>query len=217
MEVQQWLCKWLPDVLKQTEVLPSSELKICSKCCQGTQSLADNTYSLNNLSKRPPKHYQHKNQTTLFRTALPHPNYLRHTEGRVLSLIRLFATPRTVPCQAPLSMEFSRQEYWSGLPFPSPRNLPDPGIESHLSLSAPLKKSSNLRMVLGAQLCLTLFTSMDYGPPGSSVYGILQARILEWVAIPFTRGPSQSRDRTCVSCVSCIGKCILSHCATWDS
>ena len=38
-------------------------------------------------------------------------------------------TPWTVVCQAPLPMEFSRQEYWSGLPFPSPRDLPNPGIE----------------------------------------------------------------------------------------
>ena len=38
-------------------------------------------------------------------------------------------TPWTVACKAPLSMGFSRQEYWSGLPFPSPENLPDPGIE----------------------------------------------------------------------------------------
>ena len=43
--------------------------------------------------------------------------------------IILFATPQTVACQAPLSMEFSRQEYWSGLPFPPPGDLPDPGIE----------------------------------------------------------------------------------------
>ena len=41
----------------------------------------------------------------------------------------LFATPWTAACQAPLSMEFSRQEYWSGLPFPSPGDLPDPGIK----------------------------------------------------------------------------------------
>ena len=39
------------------------------------------------------------------------------------------ATPWTIACQAPLSMGFSRQEYWSGLPFPSPGDLPDPGIE----------------------------------------------------------------------------------------
>ena len=47
----------------------------------------------------------------------------------VLSHVRPFVTPWTVACQAPLSMEFSRQEYWSGLPFPSPGDLSDPGIK----------------------------------------------------------------------------------------
>ena len=47
----------------------------------------------------------------------------------LLSCVRLFVTPQTVACQASLSMEFSRQEYWSGLPLPSPEDLPDPGIE----------------------------------------------------------------------------------------
>ena len=46
-----------------------------------------------------------------------------------LSGVRLFATPRTVAYQAPLSMGFSRQEYWSGLPCSSPGDLPDPGIK----------------------------------------------------------------------------------------
>ena len=46
-----------------------------------------------------------------------------------LSCVRLFATPWTVAHQAPPSMGFSRQEYWSGLPFPSPGDLPDPGIK----------------------------------------------------------------------------------------
>ena len=49
---------------------------------------------------------------------------------------------------------------------------------------------------------------MDYSPASSSVYGILQARILEWVAIPFSRGSSQPRDQTWVSC---IGRQILYH------
>ena len=48
---------------------------------------------------------------------------------KLLSRVRLFATPRTVAYQTPPSMGFSRQEYWSGLPFPSPGDLPDPGIE----------------------------------------------------------------------------------------
>ena len=56
--------------------------------------------------------------------------------GIVLNCILLFATPWTVAHQAPLSMEFSRQEYWSGLPFPTPGHLPDPGIKP-TSLESP--------------------------------------------------------------------------------
>ena len=48
---------------------------------------------------------------------------------KLLSCVRLFVTPWTVVYQAPTSMEFSRQEYWSGLPFPSPGDLPNPGIK----------------------------------------------------------------------------------------
>ena len=51
------------------------------------------------------------------------------SEVKLLSCVRLFATPWTVAYKAPLSMEFSRQEYWSGLPFPFPGYLPDPGIK----------------------------------------------------------------------------------------
>ena len=64
--------------------------------------------------------------------------------------------------QAPLSLGFSRQEYWSGLPFPSPMHA------CLLSWS------------------LTLCNPMDSSPPGSSVHRILWARILEWVAISFS-------------------------------
>ena len=56
--------------------------------------------------------------------------YLRkEKKAKSLSYVRFFATPWTVAYQAPQSMEFSRQEYWSGLPFPSPEDLPDPGIK----------------------------------------------------------------------------------------
>ena len=54
------------------------------------------------------------------------------------------------------------------------------------------------------QSCLTLCDPLDCNPPGSSVHRILQARILELVAIPFSRGSSWPRDWTCISCVSCI-------------
>ena len=56
----------------------------------------------------------------------------------VLSHVWLFAVPWTVACQALLSMEFSRQEYWSGFPFPFPGDLPDPGIKLASPVSVEL-------------------------------------------------------------------------------
>ena len=53
-----------------------------------------------------------------------------------------------------------------------------------------------------AQLCPTLCDPVDCSPPGCSVHGILPARILEWVGIPFSRGSSQPRDLTLVSCTA---------------
>ena len=84
----------------------------------------------------------------------------------VLSHVQLFATPWTVARQAPLALGFPRQEYWSGLPFPSPGDLPDPGIEptspalqagslplSHQGgpqlFSVPVTTSSSLLMQVG--------------------------------------------------------------------
>ena len=80
-----------------------------------------------------------------------------------LSQVPLFATPWTVARQAPLSMGFSRQEYWSGLPFPTPRDLPDPGTEpmspalqalplSHRGSPIPLSIKSLLSCGDGVQL-----------------------------------------------------------------
>ena len=69
-----------------------------------------------------------------------------------------------VACQAPLSMEFFIQEYWSGLSFPSAEDLPNPETVSNCSL------------------------------PGSSAHGILHSRILGWIVISFCRGSSQPRD-----------------------
>ena len=57
--------------------------------------------------------------------------------------------------------------------------------------------------------CPILWDPMDCNPPGSSVHGILWARIQELVAISFSRGSSRPRDWTCVSCVSCIGRWVL--------
>ena len=60
-------------------------------------------------------------------------------------------------------------------------------------------------------VCLTVCDPVDYSPPGSSVHGILQARILEWVAISYSKGSSRPRDLTCISHVSCIGRWVLYH------
>ena len=58
----------------------------------------------------------------------------------MLSHVQLFATPWTIAHQAPLSMGFFRQEYWSGLPFPPPEDLPDPGIKPMLPVSPALQQ-----------------------------------------------------------------------------
>ena len=65
------------------------------------------------------------------------------------------------------------------------------------------------------QLCPTLCDPMHCSPPGSSVHGIFQAIILEWVAIFFCSGSAQPRIWTWISWVSCIDKQILYHCPTW--
>ena len=92
-----------------------------------------------------------------------------------LSCVRLFATAWTVAYQAPQSMELSRQEYWSGLPFPSPMH--------------ERKSESEV-----AQSCLTLSNPLDYSLPGSSVRGIFQARVPEWGAIAFSKGNRNEAD-----------------------
>ena len=84
-----------------------------------------------------------------------------------LSCLTLFDPCWAVAHQAPVSMEFSRQEYQSGLPFPFPG-------------AVYLADTKSL------QLCLTLCNPIDGSPPGSPVPGILQARTLEWVAISFS-------------------------------
>ena len=67
------------------------------------------------------------------------------------------------------------------------------------------------------QSCPTLCDPMDYSVPGSSVYGIFQARILEWVAISFCRRSSWPRNWTHVSCISCTDKWNLYHCDIWEA
>ena len=129
------------------------------------------------------------------------------------SCVWLFATTWTVARQAPLSMGFSRQEYWSGLSCPPQGIFLTQGLNACLPcllywqvVSLPLAPPRKPYYVLVVQLLshVWLCDPMDCSPPGSSVHGILQARILEWVVLPSSRGTSPPRDQTCVSQASCI-------------
>ena len=83
------------------------------------------------------------------------------------SRVWLCATPQMAAHQAPPSLGFFRQEHWSGLPFPSPMHESEKWKWSH-------------------SVCPTLSDPMDCSPPGSSIDGIFQARVLEWGTIAFS-------------------------------
>ena len=122
-------------------------------------------------------------------------------------------------------MGFSRQAYCNGLPFPSSGDLPGPGTEPGSLMSTCIKKVHSLPCIcmaeslrcppetittllincggsLVAQSCPTLCDPLDCSPPGSSVHGILQASILEGVAISFSRESSSPKDPPCVFCIA---------------
>ena len=94
------------------------------------------------------------------------------------------------------SGDFPFQKLSNSIRFPQSRLLKD-------------RCNCQLSPAKSLQLCLTLCNPMDCSPPGSSVHGILQARILEWVAMPSSRGSSKPRDQNCVSCIPCIGRQVL--------
>ena len=123
-----------------------------------------------------------------------------------LSCVQIFATPGTVARQAPLSMGFSRQEYWSGLPWLFPTQGSNPSLlwllswqVGSLPLAPPGKPLLYSTGWVSEWSCSVVSDSWCCSLPGSSVHGIFQARILEWVAISFSIGSSRPRDRTQVS------------------
>ena len=136
------------------------------------------------------------------------------------SRVWLFVTPWTVAHQASLFMEFSRQEYWSGLPSPPPGDYPDPRVEPTSLTSTCIGRCILFHLghlgsmcvcmclclcaCVYAQSCPTLCDPADCSPPGSSIHGIFQARILELVVISSSRGSSWPRDWTHVSYISHI-------------
>ena len=111
-------------------------------------------------------------------------------------------------------MGFSSQEYCSGLLFPSPGYLPDPGILMPPALAGEFFTTSATQeaqyyiynycavLCLVAQSCLSLCNPMDLALQAPLSMGILQARILEWVAVPSSRGSSQPKNLTQVSCIA---------------
>ena len=152
-----------------------------------------------------------------------------------LSCIRLLVTPWIAAYQAPPSMGFPRQEYWSGVPLPSPTkslvghsqtrlsgwvglisvhvhsgfwSIPSPSFQPGLSFVCSHSVVSDW---------VWFCNPMDSSPPGSYVHEIFQARIINWVSISFPREYSQPRDWNWVSWVSCIDRWILYHCTTWKA
>ena len=91
--------------------------------------------------------------------------------------------------------------------------IPVPSNETELKFLTALLmyKLLNLSVCSVSQSCPTPCNSVDCILPSYSVHGIFQTRILKWVAIPSSRGSSWPRDRTCVSCISCIGRQTIYH------
>ena len=86
-------------------------------------------FSQGNIISRHDQHRDVKCDHTVWFSLLPFCLLIWEVCACSLSRVWFFETLWTVACQAPLAMGFSRQEYWSGLPFPSPGDLPDPGIQ----------------------------------------------------------------------------------------
>ena len=146
----------------------------------------------------------------------------------ILAPIPLCGFPPTVsnsaPAQGPAVQPYSGALYLEFLQlFPRPPTqsthpTSDAKCRSRLSpvlltqwLQIRARHVPLLTCVLVVQLCLTLRDPVDCSPPESFVHGISQPRMLEWVVISSSRGSSQPRDGTLVSCVSCIGRQVPYH------
>ena len=118
------------------------------------------------------------------------------------------SSPLVLIAYHPVPLSFQRRGKCEA-PIGNPAHItslkPLPGTSNWMSTPLPRSQvlCKNFKVkVLVTQLCLTLCDPMDYSLPASTVHGILQARILQWVAIPFSRGSSQPRGRTGVSCIA---------------
>ena len=97
-----------------------------------------------------------------------------------LSCVRLLATPWTVAYQAPLSVGFSRQEYWSGLPFPPPGELPDPGIEP-MSPVSPALQAHSLPTEPSGKSTYASQSGQKKVPKGAPLSPVLTLQVRTWL------------------------------------
>ena len=94
---------------------------------------------------------------------------------------------------------------------PVVKNPPSNAGDEVWCLVKKLRSHMPAWLLKSLQSCTILFDPLDCSLPFFSVHGVLTARLLEWVAMPFCRGSSWPRDRSCVSYVSCIGRQVLDH------
>ena len=112
----------------------------------------------------------------------------QHVNVKSLSCVRLFAAPWTVAYQAPPSMEFSRQKYWSGLPFPSPGDLSHPGIESvspALQADSLLSEPPGNKGFIILSSCLGLLWMQKVMQEGTTVSLIRSSLLLCLITYPY--------------------------------
>ena len=171
--------------------------------------------------------------TSIFQRIINYFNVCMHA-SKSLPLCPTLCNPMDyIAHQAPLSIESSRQEYWSGLPFPSPADLLNPGDWTWVScveggfFTDWATREAYIYIVQSIFVCVCMCVCVYthsalalrcvrlFATPWTVVFqapltvGILQSRILEWFAIPVSRVSSRPRDWTRISYVSCISRGIL--------
>ena len=183
--IQNWILKWTQNSLKM------NNFKIKNEFIQKWIILSTNTWAPSCVR------YCSKHWATGVNKTPEAPVLEVKVKWKSLSCVRLFATPWTVH-----GILQARILEW--VAFPLSRGSFQPRDQTQVSRIAGKFFTSWATREAGmcAQSCLTLCNPMDCSLTGSPVHGIFQARILEWVAIPFSRRPSQPRDQTQVSCIA---------------
>ena len=173
--------------------------------------------------------HQRKTNTAWFYLYVKSKSKIKHNENRFIDIDNKLVTARRVGVER----EDGRIKWWGlrGINLQSYTNnlqcvtnrvrnvVSNTVITLHVNrwLIESVIVSEFWSVCVCAELFPTLCDAVDCSPPGSSVCGILQTRVLEWLAISFSRGSSQSWDQTGVSHVFCVGRPSLHHWATWEA